>query len=86
MSPRFAMAVDTRRCVGCNGCVIACKTENAVPEGGFRDWIAEECTGTFPDLALRKLAPSAATTARTRPAWPPAPPAPATWGRGAPSW
>jgi Fe-S-cluster-containing dehydrogenase component len=52
MSPRYAMAVDTRRCVGCNGCVIACKTENALPEGGFRDWVAQECTGTFPDLAL----------------------------------
>ena len=33
MSPRFAMAVDTRRCVGCNACVIACKTENAAPRG-----------------------------------------------------
>jgi tetrathionate reductase subunit B len=53
MSPRYAMAMDTRRCVGCNGCVIACKTENAVPDGGFRDWIAEECRGTFPDLALQ---------------------------------
>jgi Fe-S-cluster-containing dehydrogenase component len=53
MSPRYAMTMDTRRCVGCNACVIACKTENAVPDGGFRDWIAEECTGTFPDLALQ---------------------------------
>jgi Fe-S-cluster-containing dehydrogenase component len=47
------MAVDTRRCVGCSGCVIACKGENAVPAGGFRDWVAEECSGTFPDLALQ---------------------------------
>ncbi len=49
---RFAMAVDTRRCVGCNACVIACKTENALPEGGFRDWVTTEVHGTFPDLSM----------------------------------
>jgi Fe-S-cluster-containing dehydrogenase component len=53
MSPRYAMAVDTRRCVGCNACVIGCKTENAVPDGCFRDWIAEEVHGTFPDLSMQ---------------------------------
>jgi Fe-S-cluster-containing dehydrogenase component len=53
MSPRFAMTMDTRRCVGCNACVISCKTENAVPEGCFRDWIAEEVSGTFPDLQMQ---------------------------------
>ncbi|HET9599046.1 MAG TPA: 4Fe-4S dicluster domain-containing protein [Anaeromyxobacteraceae bacterium] len=52
MSARYAMAVDTRRCVGCNACVIACKTENALPEGGFRDWIAQETSGTFPALSM----------------------------------
>ncbi len=53
MKKRFAMAVDTRRCVGCNACVISCKTENAVPLGGFRDWIVQEVHGTFPDLAMQ---------------------------------
>jgi tetrathionate reductase subunit B len=52
MSPRYAMAVDTRRCVGCNACVIACKTENALPEGGFRDWVVQETSGAFPALSL----------------------------------
>jgi Fe-S-cluster-containing dehydrogenase component len=50
MSPRYAMAVDTRRCVGCNACVIACKQENALPPGAFRDWIATETKGVFPHL------------------------------------
>ena len=50
---RYGMAVDTRRCVGCNACVIACKTENALPEGGFRDWVVQEVWGTFPDLAMQ---------------------------------
>jgi Fe-S-cluster-containing dehydrogenase component len=53
MRKRYGMAVDTRRCVGCNACVISCKTENAVPLGGFRDWIVQEVHGTFPDLSMQ---------------------------------
>jgi Fe-S-cluster-containing dehydrogenase component len=53
MTRRYAMAVDTRRCVGCNACVISCKTENALPNGGFRDWIVQEVHGTFPDLTMQ---------------------------------
>jgi len=52
MTTRYAMAVDTRRCVGCNACVIACKTENALPSGVFRDWITTEVHGTFPGLTM----------------------------------
>ena len=52
MKKRYAMAVDTRRCVGCNACVISCKTENGLPDGGFRDWITTETTGTFPGLSM----------------------------------
>ncbi len=50
MSPRYAMTMDTRRCVGCNACVYACKSENALPPGGFRDWITTLTRGRFPDL------------------------------------
>ncbi len=50
MSRRYAMTVDTRRCVGCNACVLACKAENKLPEQGFRDWIVTETRGTFPHL------------------------------------
>ena len=49
-SPRYAMVVDTKRCVGCHACVLACKSENEVPEGFCRDWIVEEVRGRFPDL------------------------------------
>jgi len=52
MKKRYVMAHDTRRCVGCHACVIACKTENALPEGGFRDWITTETQGTFPGLSM----------------------------------
>jgi Fe-S-cluster-containing dehydrogenase component len=46
------MAIDTARCVGCMDCVVACKTENRVPEGFCRDWITTDARGRFPDLAL----------------------------------
>ncbi|MFC1904332.1 4Fe-4S dicluster domain-containing protein [Chloroflexota bacterium] len=33
MLKRYGIVVDLKRCVGCNTCVIACKTENNVPLG-----------------------------------------------------
>ena len=50
---RYAMTVDTRLCVGCKACVLACKAENAVPDGFCRDWVVEEVRGEFPE-ALRR--------------------------------
>jgi Fe-S-cluster-containing dehydrogenase component len=49
---RFGMVIDTRMCVGCMDCVVACQVENAVPAGYCRDWITTEVRGTFPDLAM----------------------------------
>ena len=49
---RYAMAIDTRRCVGCADCVVACQTENNVPVGYCRDWIVQEMAGVFPELQL----------------------------------
>lgn len=49
---RYGMAIDTRLCVGCMDCVVACKTENQVPEGFNRDWIAYESAGTFPTIHM----------------------------------
>ena len=50
--PRFGMVIDTRKCVGCMDCVVACRTENDVPEGYCRDWITTETRGDYPTLAL----------------------------------
>ena len=44
---RYAMAIDTKRCVGCSDCVVACQTENDVPIGYCRDWIVEEMDGKY---------------------------------------
>lgn len=47
---RYAMVIDTRRCVGCEACVVACKAENNVPEGYCRDWIVTEVDGQWPQF------------------------------------
>ena len=44
------MVIDTRTCIGCGDCVVACKTENKVPVGLNRDWVVELTRGTYPDL------------------------------------
>lgn len=49
---RYAMAIDTKKCVGCSDCVVACQLENNVPIGYCRDWIVEKTTGTYPELQL----------------------------------
>jgi Fe-S-cluster-containing dehydrogenase component len=49
---RYGMVIDTKKCVSCMDCVIACKTENRVPEGFDRDWLVNESTGKFPTISL----------------------------------
>jgi Fe-S-cluster-containing dehydrogenase component len=48
----FAMAVDTRTCVGCAACVVGCRKENDVADGYVRDWIITETRGRFPHLTM----------------------------------
>jgi Fe-S-cluster-containing dehydrogenase component len=47
---RYGMSIDLDRCIGCEACMVACKTENEVPEGNFRLRIREVVLGSFPDL------------------------------------
>lgn len=50
---RYAMAVDTRRCVGCNNCVLTCQAENGLPHNAFRSWIETETKGVYPHLSMQ---------------------------------
>ena len=49
---KYAMVIDTLKCVGCSDCVVACQTENNVPIGFCRDWVTESVNGTYPSIEL----------------------------------
>ena len=35
----WVMVMDLRKCIGCQACVVACKSENNVPLGYYRTWV-----------------------------------------------
>jgi Fe-S-cluster-containing dehydrogenase component len=47
---RYAIVIDSRKCINCKACVVACRAENRVPLGASRDWIGEEHRGAWPKL------------------------------------
>jgi Fe-S-cluster-containing dehydrogenase component len=47
---RYALIVDSKKCINCKACVVACRAENRVPLGHSRNWIGEERRGTWPKL------------------------------------
>jgi molybdopterin-containing oxidoreductase family iron-sulfur binding subunit len=46
---RYGMVIDTRRCVGCRACVVACKAENKTPPGVSYTVVVEEALGNRTD-------------------------------------
>ena len=52
---RWAMVIDTARCIGCGACTIACKTENATPGDVWYAPVIEEEVGEYPDARLEYL-------------------------------
>lgn len=47
---RYALAIDSRKCINCKACVVACRAENRVPVGKSRPWLNEELRGVYPKL------------------------------------
>ena len=51
--PRYAMVIDQERCVGCQSCTVACKSEWDVPNGGARTQVRQTAiTGRFPNVVM----------------------------------
>lgn len=49
--PRYAMVIDKERCVGCQSCTVACKSEWDVPNGAARTRVRDAgIRGTYPDF------------------------------------
>ncbi len=46
---RYGMVIDTRRCVGCRACVVACKAENKTPPGVSYTVVVEQALGNRSD-------------------------------------
>jgi tetrathionate reductase subunit B len=36
---KYAIVINASKCIDCKACMIACKVENNVPEGAWRNWI-----------------------------------------------
>ena len=53
--PRYGMVIDLKRCYGCYGCAMACKTENHTPPGVFWARVLKGETGEFPATVRQAL-------------------------------
>lgn len=49
----YTFLLDLGRCIGCQGCVAACKTGNEVPASAHYIRISEKSTGSFPNVTSR---------------------------------
>ena len=47
---RYVMVIDSKKCIDCKACVVACRAENRVPLRYSRNWIDEEHRGEWPKL------------------------------------
>lgn len=52
---RYGFLIDLRKCIGCNTCSVACKSENMVPLGVWRSWVKHVAKGEYPNTSLSFL-------------------------------
>lgn len=50
---RWTMVIDTRKCVGCHACTVACIAENKLPPGVVYRPVVQEEIGVYPNMQLR---------------------------------
>jgi len=49
-NPHYGMLIDTRRCIGCHACTVACKAEFDTPLGVNRSWVEYVEKGSYPNV------------------------------------
>ena len=47
---RYGMVIDLKRCIGCTGCALVCKAENATPPGVLWLRVVKSESGKFPQV------------------------------------
>lgn len=52
---RLGMVIDLERCIGCRGCMVACKVENNTTEAAFWMYVFRLEEGEFPDTRVTFL-------------------------------
>ncbi len=50
---KWIMVIDTRKCVGCHACTVACIAENKLPPGVVYRPVVQEEFGRYPNVQLR---------------------------------
>ncbi len=51
----YGMLIDTRKCIGCHSCSVACKAEFDVPLGFTRSWVEYTEKGSYPNVSRNFL-------------------------------
>ena len=54
-NPRWKLALDVKRCIGCHACSVACKVENNVPLARFRTKVYFWEHGKYPSVTRNFL-------------------------------
>lgn len=52
---RWGMVIDTRKCVGCSSCTVACVMENKLPPGVVYRPVIDMEVGTYPNVTRKFL-------------------------------
>lgn len=53
--PKWGMVIDLKKCVGCDSCTVACKSENRTPPGISYNIVLETEVGEFPNITRINL-------------------------------
>ncbi len=52
---KYSMVIDLKKCIGCYGCQIFCRAENATPTGGAWSRVLFYELGRYPDIKKMPL-------------------------------